>query len=345
MTISSESREVGPFTGNGSTTAFPFTFKVIAASDLSVVKTNATTGVSSTLTLTSDYTVTLNTDQNNNAGGTVTLLSALASGYTMMISTAAAYLQPTNLTNGGGFYPTVINDALDRLTIFVQQMLRTINRGIRIPSSESATSTNLILPIASLRANNYLAFDESGNVFSTPGTASTTPISTAMAPVVQAATTSAAAAAMGVLPLSGGTLTGSLIGTTFSGTSFSGAHNGSIGATTPSSGKFLYAYSPEITLTDAASIAWDASLGQVAKVTLGGSRTFAAPTNLQTGAMYSVFLIQDATGSRTVSWNTAFAFTGGTAPTLSTAANAVDQIAFRYDGTKLREIGRSLGTA
>jgi hypothetical protein len=141
-------------------------------------------------------------------------------------------------------------------------------------------------------------------------------------------------------PLAGATFTGAV-----SATSFTGAHEGTVGATTPSTAKFLHAHSPEITITDGASLAWNTALGQVAKVTLGGSRTFAAPTNLQTGAFYSVFLIQDATGSRTVSWNTVFAFTGGTAPTLSTAANAVDQIAFRYDGTKLREVGRSLGTA
>jgi len=144
--------------------------------------------------------------------------------------------------------------------------------------------------------------------------------------------------------LAGATFTGAVSATSFSGP-LTGAHDGTVGATTPSTAKFLHAHSPEITLTDGASLAWNAALGQVAKVTLGGSRTFAAPTNLQTGAFYSVFLIQDATGSRTVSWNTVFAFTGGTAPTLSTAANAVDQIAFRYDGTKLREVGRSLGTA
>ena len=71
----------------------------------------------------------------------------------------------------------------------------------------------------------------------------------------------------------------------------------------------------------------------------------AAPTNLQDGACYTLNIIQDTTGSRTLSWNSVFAFTGGTAPTLSTAANAVDKISFQYDGTKLRELGRSLGTA
>lgn len=118
-----------------------------------------------------------------------------------------------------------------------------------------------------------------------------------------------------------------------------------IGSTTPNSAKFTFAYSPEITLTDGATVNWDTSLGQVAKVTLGGNRTIAAPTSLVTGGMYSLNIIQDGTGSRTATWNSVFAFTGGVAPTLSSAASAVDEIAWRYDGTKLREVGRSLGTA
>lgn len=104
-------------------------------------------------------------------------------------------------------------------------------------------------------------------------------------------------------------------------------------------------YSPQITLTDAATIAWNAANGQVATVTLGASRIMGAPTNLQTGAFYSLQIVQDATGSRTLTWNSIFKFTGGTAPTLSTAANARDHITFKYNGTTLEEQGRSLGVA
>jgi hypothetical protein len=104
-------------------------------------------------------------------------------------------------------------------------------------------------------------------------------------------------------------------------------------------------YSPTITLTDGATLNWDTSLGQVAQVTLGGNRTFAAPTNLVNGGFYSLLIIQDGTGSRTISWNAVFDFTGGTAPTLSTAAGAKDIITWRSDGTNLLEVGRSLGVA
>jgi len=104
-------------------------------------------------------------------------------------------------------------------------------------------------------------------------------------------------------------------------------------------------YSPAITLTDGATLNWNTALGQVAQVTLGGNRTFAAPTNLVDGGFYSLLIIQDGTGSRTISWNAVFDFTGGTAPTLSTAAGSKDLIAWRSDGTNLLEVGRSLGVA
>jgi hypothetical protein len=105
------------------------------------------------------------------------------------------------------------------------------------------------------------------------------------------------------------------------------------------------AYSSTITLTDGATIAWNTASGQVAKVTLAGNRTVNAPTNLQDGGFYSLEIIQDATGSRTLAWNSVFKFTGAIAPTLSTDPNSKDYIVFRSDGTNLYEQGRSLGVA
>lgn len=89
------------------------------------------------------------------------------------------------------------------------------------------------------------------------------------------------------------------------------------------------------TLTDGASIAWDLSLGAFATVTLGGNRTLSNPTNLVAGASYILIVKQDATGSRTLSYGTAYKFSSGTKPTLSTGANAVDIICFLSDGTSL----------
>ena len=101
-------------------------------------------------------------------------------------------------------------------------------------------------------------------------------------------------------------------------------------------------YFAEQTLTDGATIDWNLSTQQVAKVTLAGNRTLNAPSNQQAGAFYSLAIIQDGTGSRTLTFNSAYKFTGATAPTLTTTASAKDIIIFKSDGTNLLEVGRSL---
>jgi len=89
------------------------------------------------------------------------------------------------------------------------------------------------------------------------------------------------------------------------------------------------------TLTDAASISWNLQTQQVAKVTLGGSRTLAAPSNMVDGYTYILRVIQDGTGSRTLSYNSVFKWPNGTAPVLSTAASSIDILTFVSDGTNM----------
>ena len=101
-------------------------------------------------------------------------------------------------------------------------------------------------------------------------------------------------------------------------------------------------YFGSFTLTDGATVSWDAAAAQVATLTLGGNRTMAAPTNLANGSFYSIYIIQDGTGSRTIAWNSVFKFISAAAPTLTTTAAGKDFINFRSDGTNLYEIGRSL---
>jgi len=98
----------------------------------------------------------------------------------------------------------------------------------------------------------------------------------------------------------------------------------------------------ESTLTDQATITWDASTQDVCKVTLGGNRTLAAPTNNTTGQFISILVIQDGTGSRTLTWNAVFEFKDDTAPTLTTTAAKGDVFVFRYNGSKWLEVGRNL---
>ena len=97
----------------------------------------------------------------------------------------------------------------------------------------------------------------------------------------------------------------------------------------------------ESTLTDGSTVSWDASTQDVCKLTLGGNRTMAAPTNNTTGQFISILVIQDGTGSRTLTWNAVFEFASDTAPTLTTTASLGDVFVFRYNGSKWLEVGRN----
>ena len=90
------------------------------------------------------------------------------------------------------------------------------------------------------------------------------------------------------------------------------------------------------TLSDGANISWDLSANQVATVTLAGNRTLDAPSNQVAGATYILIVKQDGTGSRTLNTSaSAYKFPGGTEPTLSTGANAVDILTFVSDGSSM----------
>lgn len=90
------------------------------------------------------------------------------------------------------------------------------------------------------------------------------------------------------------------------------------------------------TLSDGSSISWDLSQNQVATVTLAGNRTLAAPSNQVAGATYILIVVQDGTGSRTLDTsNAAYIWPGGTEPTLSTTAAAIDVLTFVSNGTKM----------
>lgn len=107
---------------------------------------------------------------------------------------------------------------------------------------------------------------------------------------------------------------------------YTGADVTALGETT-SSDQLEGRYAVEIaTLTDGATITPDFGANQNFTVTLGGNRTLANPTNIVAGQTGSIFVVQDATGGRTLSFNSYFKFPAATAPTLSTGANAVDRI-------------------
>ena len=143
MSISSETRKSGPHSGNGITVAFPFSFKVFSTSDVLVVETDPAES-ETTLVLGSDYSVSLNSDQENNPGGTVTTTTAPATGYKITLGSAVPLKQPAVFTNNGGFFPDVINAALDRLTIIAQQLSEKVGRAVKVNISSSVSPDELI---------------------------------------------------------------------------------------------------------------------------------------------------------------------------------------------------------
>ena len=162
LTISSETRKAGPYTGNGVTTSFSFAFKVFTTADVLVVLTNLS-ALETVLTLSTDYTVTLNSNQDSNPGGTVVLPSALITGFLLTLSSQVGALQATDLTNQGGFYPSVLNTALDKLTILVQQLKEQVGRAVKVDISSSITPATLTTYIVALYNNLANIITVSGN--------------------------------------------------------------------------------------------------------------------------------------------------------------------------------------
>ena len=179
MTINSTIRKAGPYSGTGSQTAFPFAFKVFLASEVVVVQTNSS-GVETTKVLNTDYTVALSLDQNANPGGTVNMIAAPPSGSLLTLISGVTSTQGQSIPNNGGFYPKVVEDGLDRLTILVQQLFEQVGRAVKYAVSDTVSVNSF--PTQTARANNLLGFDASGNIVAvTPVAGSATQVQMALA--------------------------------------------------------------------------------------------------------------------------------------------------------------------
>jgi len=144
--------------------------------------------------------------------------------------------------------------------------------------------------------------------------------------------------------------TGDLILNTNNGSSSSDititdAANGDITFTNNGTGKVKFndaAYNPEATLTDAATVTWDAQAEPIAQVTLTDNRNMGAPSNGVAGQFISLLVIQDAGGTNTLTWNAVFEFPAETAPVLTTTGDLADLFVFRYHNSKWLQVGATL---
>tara|TARA_R110000823_G_scaffold19581_9_gene60492 strand:+ start:10666 stop:12555 length:1890 start_codon:yes stop_codon:yes gene_type:complete len=125
------------------------------------------------------------------------------------------------------------------------------------------------------------------------------------------------------LPLAGGTITGIVSATDVYVSAIAIGVNALLG-------KNLHiekaAVADLVSLTDAGTVAVDFNAGQNFHLTLADNRALGNPTNCVAGQVGSIFIVQDGTGSRTLSYGSSWEFIGGTAPTLSTDAAAVDRL-------------------
>ena len=132
MTVSTEVNH-NEYTGNGVTTTFPYAFRIFQASDLLVI-TSDTNATLRTLTLDTDYTVS---GVGSYSGGTVILSAPLGNGCSISIERDLPVIQETDLRNQGKFFAEVHEDALDKLTMLIQQVWSGFSLALRKPSTIS----------------------------------------------------------------------------------------------------------------------------------------------------------------------------------------------------------------
>jgi hypothetical protein len=194
MTVSSETSR-NNYTGSGITGPYSYTFRIQYVTDLTVV-TQDSSGLETTLVYLTDYTVS---GVGVRTGGSITLTSALASGSTISLIRTPALTQLTNLRNQGRYFPSDVEDALDRGVMIDQEQQDDIDRSLKAPSSDTG-SVNMTVPSATLRANKFLAFDGTGAPVATSVAINTgaSTVSAFMSGVINQTTAALAQAALGI---------------------------------------------------------------------------------------------------------------------------------------------------
>jgi len=160
MTVSTAT-SFNSYAGNGSTTSFAYAFKIFQDSNLVVTLVNDTTGVETTQTLTTDYTVT---GAGSDSGGSVVFGTAPASGNTVVIRRVLPVTQETNYVPNDPFPAEAHEDALDKLTMLVQQEVASSELAVQFPEGDVGSGINNILPSVTGRADKLIKFGLDGAV-------------------------------------------------------------------------------------------------------------------------------------------------------------------------------------
>lgn len=155
MSVQNITRRAGPYVGTGLVSAYTFAFKVFRPEDVKVVRSESAdaSAQDEALKFGTDYTVKLNANQDEKAGGTVTLVSPLAEGLRLSILSAITPDQQMVLTNHDGFLPTTLNESADKAIALIQELKEEVGRSLRVPASADKTPEDLTEELLSAQAD------------------------------------------------------------------------------------------------------------------------------------------------------------------------------------------------
>ena len=299
------------YQGNGATTSFPFSFPVLSAAHLVVTLTDTTQSPAIVTALSaSQYGVA---GIGSPSGGTVSLSAGLAVGTSLTIRRVVPYAQTTSIVNQGGFYPDVLESALDYLTMEVQQLAEQSSRTVLVPvgSGLDPASYLTIVQTASTNAGNSATSAAGSAATATTqaaaaGIAATNAATSATAAAGSAATATAQAAAAG-------------IAATNAATSATNAANSAASATGSAATATTQAAAAGTSATNAATSA-TAAAGSATTATTQAAAAGTAATNAAASATAAQNYVATLTGTSATSLTVG---TGAQALTVGTGLNLV----------------------
>lgn len=180
MTVNTTNITSGPYVGNGLSDQYSYTFRVQDKTQLKVYETDDN-DVQTLLIVDTDYTVAGIGDA---AGGIITRVAGnLPTDYEWYIRSNYIENQLTAFRSQGAFFPGVHEDQMDHITFLIQQILDTHTRSMRLSDSIDIDGDFTIDDDAAARADNFLGFDNNGNLVIAAGLANVL-VSAFMTPVV-----------------------------------------------------------------------------------------------------------------------------------------------------------------
>lgn len=136
-------RLAGPFTSEGQS-RLPFGFLIFEKTDVYVATADDPEAQAKMLVYGQDYSVEMNADQTATPGGTVVLTTPIVKGNIFVVGSAVAYTQNMRLTNYSRFPPEIINEAMDRVVVQIQQLVERLGRTLSVPPTSDSTPEQLI---------------------------------------------------------------------------------------------------------------------------------------------------------------------------------------------------------